>query len=155
MTINTKAVIEYFESFLKRVGERKGALLNIHSGEGESAVQFMEPTYDVQEFLSPPAKGESEGVWPFADRQFDLVLDLFGYKHQSSDQQKAVYRRELKRVLKDDGLYLLSFADDKDGKTETKEEVERDFFPSFVLVDYSEGPESGPSYIIRKNTEIL
>ena len=83
------------------------------------------------------------------------MIDIFGYKHQNAEEQKAAYRRELKRVMKDDGLYLLSFAADLDGKTPTREELEREFFPSFVLVDYSEGPESGPSYIIRKNTEIL
>lgn len=151
MTINTKAVVNYFENFLKKVGERKGTLLNIHSGEGESATLYTEPTYEVTQL---DASGADES-WPFADQQFDLVIDIFGYKHQNAEEQKAAYRRELKRVMKDDGLYLLSFAADLDGKTPTREELEREFFPSFVLVDYSEGPESGPSYIIRKNTEIL
>ena len=151
MTINTKAVVNYFEKFLKKVGERKGTLLNIHSGEGESATLYVEPTYEVTQL---DASGADES-WPFSDQQFDLVIDIFGYKHQNAEEQKAAYRRELKRVMKDDGLYLLSFAADLDGKTPTREELEREFFPSFVLVDYSEGPESGPSYIIRKNTEIL
>ncbi|MEK7665581.1 MAG: class I SAM-dependent methyltransferase [Patescibacteria group bacterium] len=150
MTMNTKAVIEYFESFLKRVGERKGALLNIHSGEGESAVMYMEPTYEVSEFDADTVHEK----WPYADKGFDLVLDIFCYEHQRTDEQKATYRRELKRVMKDDGLYLLSLANNE-WRLETKEEVERGFFPSFVLVDYTLDAENGPSYIFRKNASVL
>ena len=96
MTINTKAVVNYFENFLKKVGERKGTLLNIHSGEGESATLYTEPTYEVTQL---DASGADES-WPFADQQFDLVIDIFGYKHQNAEEQKAAYRRELKRVMK-------------------------------------------------------
>lgn len=52
---------------------------------------------------------------PFSNQSIDIVIDIFCYKHQVDAAQRKFYRKELYRLLKDDGYYLLSLADKKDG----------------------------------------
>lgn len=52
---------------------------------------------------------------PFDDREFDLATDIFVYFHQTDQVARDAYRREIRRVLKNDGLLLLSFAPADDG----------------------------------------
>lgn len=52
---------------------------------------------------------------PFPDASFDLVSDIFVYKHQTAAAARTAYRAELARVLRPDGVLLLSLADRDDG----------------------------------------
>lgn len=49
------------------------------------------------------------------DESTDLVSDIFVYKHQMSDEARTNYRREIARVLRPGGRWLISFADIADG----------------------------------------
>lgn len=92
---------------------------------------------------------------PFPDNYFDLIIDIFCYKHQVNDREK--YRREIWRVLKPAGFFVLSLAGKNDGfygpllKPDssiivdqvtkipsvifTKEEIEKEF-AGFNIVEY-------------------
>jgi SAM-dependent methyltransferase len=52
---------------------------------------------------------------PADDRAIDLVLDVFVYKHQTDPAARLAYRKELQRVLSDEGRVLLSVAEPEDG----------------------------------------
>jgi len=52
---------------------------------------------------------------PAGDREIDLVLDVFVYKHQTDPADRRKYREELQRVLSDEGRVLLSVAEPDDG----------------------------------------
>jgi hypothetical protein len=52
---------------------------------------------------------------PVGDGEVDLVLDVFVYKHQTAPETRARYRRELQRVLSDEGRVLISLAEPDDG----------------------------------------
>ena len=56
----------------------------------------------------------AEGV-PGNDNEFDFAIDVFVYKHQISASTRMNYRKELHRVLRKDGLLLVSLADKEDG----------------------------------------
>ena len=46
--------------------------------------------------------------WLFEDSFFDIAMDIFCYCYQTEAERKELYRSELRRVLKPDGIYLLS-----------------------------------------------
>ncbi len=73
----------------------------ILSVAGDLPVQFSE--HDLR-----------KGV-PAEDSSIDIILDVFVYFNQLSSADRAEYRRELKRVLRPNGLVLLSLATDEDG----------------------------------------
>jgi SAM-dependent methyltransferase len=52
---------------------------------------------------------------PVKDHDIDLVLDVFVYKHQTDPAARLRYRRELSRVLTDEGRVLISVAEPDDG----------------------------------------
>lgn len=52
---------------------------------------------------------------PGRDSAYDLVIDIFVYKHQMRRQDRNKYRRELIRVLEPRGVLLLSLAGSDDG----------------------------------------
>jgi SAM-dependent methyltransferase len=52
---------------------------------------------------------------PVGDGEIDLVLDVFVYKHQTDPETRSRYRRELQRVLAEDGRVLMSLAEPDDG----------------------------------------
>lgn len=52
---------------------------------------------------------------PVEDNSVDIVIDIFCYKHQTDETKRESYRKELYRILKDDGYYLLSLAGKDDG----------------------------------------
>jgi SAM-dependent methyltransferase len=47
--------------------------------------------------------------------EFDLVSDIFVYKHQMSPDVRRTYRSEVKRVLSSAGRFLVSLAERDDG----------------------------------------
>lgn len=64
--------------------------------------------------LSGAAHDISTG-FPFPDASFDCAIDIFCYKHQISLETRSLYKKELLRVLKPNGLFLLSLASIDDG----------------------------------------
>lgn len=52
---------------------------------------------------------------PGAAGQYSLLTDIFVYKHVVSDADRRRYREEMARVLRDDGIVLLSLAAVDDG----------------------------------------
>lgn len=52
---------------------------------------------------------------PMSDSSCDLVLDIFVYKHLVDPGERAEYRHDLRRVLRDGGRLLLSLAGKDDG----------------------------------------
>lgn len=52
---------------------------------------------------------------PANDREIDLVLDVFVYKHQTDPLVRLEYRKELQRVLSGQGRVLISVAEPSDG----------------------------------------
>lgn len=52
---------------------------------------------------------------PAEDNSVDIIIDIFCYKHQLNDNKREFYRKELCRILKDNGYYLLSLAGKDDG----------------------------------------
>lgn len=51
---------------------------------------------------------------PFIDDSFDLVVDSYYFCHLIDEGEKAEYRRELKRVLKPDGILFCTVLSNKD-----------------------------------------
>jgi SAM-dependent methyltransferase len=53
--------------------------------------------------------------WPIEDRSCDLAIDTFCFKHLIPEAERAIYMRELDRVLKPHAHYLLTLAGTDDG----------------------------------------
>ena len=60
-------------------------------------------------------QGDVTKPLPFADNAHDFVSDIFVYFHQLPDADRAKYRREIRRILKPNGLFLVSVATNNDG----------------------------------------
>lgn len=52
--------------------------------------------------------------FPFPDNYFDLIIDIFCYKHQVNGKDRKKYRKEVERVLKPTGFFVLSLAGKND-----------------------------------------
>jgi 2-polyprenyl-3-methyl-5-hydroxy-6-metoxy-1,4-benzoquinol methylase len=52
---------------------------------------------------------------PGNKNQFDLITDIFVYKHQINLDDRKRYRKDIKKVLKKTGILLISLADKEDG----------------------------------------
>lgn len=53
--------------------------------------------------------------WPLGAAAAGIAVDTFCYKHLMDAEDRAAYRRELARVVKQRGLYLLTLASIEDG----------------------------------------
>jgi SAM-dependent methyltransferase len=53
--------------------------------------------------------------WPLGDASAGVAVDTFCYKHIMDAKDRAAYRRELARVVKSGGLFLLTLASIEDG----------------------------------------
>jgi 2-polyprenyl-3-methyl-5-hydroxy-6-metoxy-1,4-benzoquinol methylase len=53
--------------------------------------------------------------WPVKSQAFDIVIDIFCYKHIVDKDKQTRYRQELRRTLKPEGFYFISLASDQDG----------------------------------------
>ncbi len=51
---------------------------------------------------------------PFPDHYFDLIIDIFCYKHQVDEKLRENYRKEILRVLRLSGFFVLSLASKND-----------------------------------------
>ncbi len=125
-----------FNKFLHHSGVCKGRLLDIGCGRGRNSIFFAEEGFvvDSVDFVPQiisdlemritalnlvdkvhPRCHDVTKPWPFPDASFDCAIDTFCYKHQIDEKDKALYRRELSRVLKPGGYYLLTLAGADDG----------------------------------------
>lgn len=55
------------------------------------------------------------GGIPYSNESFDLMVDIFVYKHQTDFNKRQTYRKEINRVLKRNGRLLLSLSELSDG----------------------------------------
>lgn len=53
--------------------------------------------------------------WPVDSHAFDVVIDVFCYKHILTKEKQAIYRQQLWRALKPQGIYFISLASENDG----------------------------------------
>jgi SAM-dependent methyltransferase len=172
------SVVEFYR-FLTEMNHR----LDLGCGTGRNSLFLAEQGFDVHSVDFVPDMieklryhSESQGLanrihgycqsvtdsWPFQPGTFDVAIDTFCYKHQIEKTGKETYRRELARVLKSGGFYLLTLAGIDDGyygpllKTSpnprervivdpangipsilySKEDIEREFADCFHLVHY-------------------
>jgi SAM-dependent methyltransferase len=82
---------------------------------GVSAVGLDYSTVALARARVPVVRGDLTEGLPFRGAQFDLVCDLFVYKHIIPVPARAAYRKEIARVLRPDGRLLLSLAHVDDG----------------------------------------
>lgn len=177
------SVVE-FARFLEEHGVRSGSAIDLGCGRGRNSVFLAERGFDVSSIDFVPdmieaLRQQSEALgltnrihaycqsvtepWPFPSQMFDVAIDAFCYKHQVVAAEKAVYRRELARVMKAGSFYLLTLAGVDDGYygpllesspapsermiidpaidipsiLYTKEDVVREFADAFDLVHYT------------------
>lgn len=105
-------------------GKGRNSLFLARQGVDVTAIDFVP---DAVAALEQSAK--SEGMsgrirpilydltesWPVANASMDLVVDAFCFKHITPYPAREHYKRELLRVLRSRGHYLISFASVGDG----------------------------------------
>lgn len=79
-----------------------------------SAVAIARAKQRIHPLLTVMEHDLAMGI-PAAGESCDIVIDIFVYKHQMADQTRADYRREVLRVLKPEGRWVVSLADVADG----------------------------------------
>ncbi len=119
--------------FAEKYKER-GNALDIGCGRGRNSIFLAQNGYRVHSVdfvesvlreLDEKAENEKLNIktfcqsvtepLPFADHSFDLVIDIFCYKHQIDAKLRASYRKEMLRVLRPSGFLVLSLAGKNDG----------------------------------------
>jgi len=151
-------------------GLRGGTAIDIGCGSGRNSLELARRGYEVYSIdivaaavnsLEDEANlgGLKERVhafcqnvtarWPAPKRACDLALDTFCFKHLISRDDQTSYVRELQRVLKPGGFYLLTLAGMDDGYYGPLLDDSPDPSRS-VIVD----PANGISSILYQRTDI-
>lgn len=114
------------------ITDGKGSALDLGCGTGRNAMALAEAGYSISgmDFSSaaldiarrrPGAdeitflEGDVTEPLPMADASCGIVTDIFVYFHQLGDEQRRRYRQEMRRVLRPEGVLLVSLATDEDG----------------------------------------
>lgn len=117
------------ESGAARQGRRA---LDVGCGTGRNALHLAENGFDVVAFDNSAvaieiARASSQAAavdlqqrdlregLPGAAEEYALITDVFVYKHVVADDDREQYRKEMARVLRHDGIVLLSLAAVDDG----------------------------------------
>ncbi len=138
----------FFLSFLKSRGIAGGRLIDLGCGAGRNAVFFANEGFEVHAVdrsddvlkdmdlhgVMPHCHSVTD-YWLFEDDFFDLALDIFCFSEQKERERKESYVRELMRVLKKGGYFLLSVP--RDGPLD---EI-RSLFGNFDIIESEEGED--------------
>ena len=132
----------FFLEFLKSKGIRTGKLVDLGCGNGRNAVLF-EKDFEVHaidkndSILAPLATRNIQTYCHdvtdfllFEDEFFDLAMDVNCYDEQNPERREN-YRKEIRRVLKPDGYFLVS-------AKLPKEQIEKEF-KDFEIVKSEDG----------------
>lgn len=133
-TTPSAAVTWFWEnlSFLSGQRETMKTAMEVGCGLGRNALFLAEQGLKVTAFDASSeaiAKAQERNTYnqltfqqhdlgqglPGDDGCMDILIDIFVYKHQTEQMARKAYRREISRVLGEDGLFLLSLADKEDG----------------------------------------
>lgn len=126
--------VKYFLAFLQAHNTVTGRLLDIGCGTARNSQYMADQGFHVTcvdyvkelieriklykttgENIIRPVLHDISTPWPFVSREFDVAIDTFCYKHQILLESKDTYKKELARVLKKNGYYLLTLAGTDDG----------------------------------------
>jgi SAM-dependent methyltransferase len=128
--------VQYLHDYLLKRKINEGNVVDLGCGKGRNTLFFANQGFIVYaiDYLKEVVeeiqrKSEEQGIeekvtafcrsvteeLPFENETIDIAFDTFCYKHQIFTEQKDIYRRELARVLKPKGIYLLTLASVDDG----------------------------------------
>ena len=133
--------VKWFMKFLKSKGITSGNVLDLGCGKGRNSLFFAKNGFSVSAIdfvpeivndLAGKTKGSNISCFcqsvaeklPFASDSFDVIIDVYCYRYLLSESKQENYRKELFRVLKKNGHYLLSLAN-----------IDDSFFGSLVVED--------------------
>jgi len=121
------ALVWTLENWKRLTGEdRPGAALDLGCGTGRntaflaaSGVVAVGVDYSDVALAKASARvavvlADLGAGFPLRGARFDLVSDLFAYKHMIDKAARSKYRGEVARVLRPDGRWLVSLADVRD-----------------------------------------
>ncbi len=128
--------ITLFTKFLNRVGETSGQLLYLSCGDEPAMKELAEKGYDVEAFCPTVTD-----AWPQKDDTYHLAVDTSFFKNLTDPEERAYWRRELTRVLREDSLALVVLGDMID-----LDDAEALLAPEFKVVNYD-----GPAFIFKKD----
>jgi SAM-dependent methyltransferase len=101
-------------------GTGRNAVALAEAGMTVSAMDFSTTALDVARRRQDGAgidfvHGDVTVRLPFGDGSLDFATDVFVYFHQLGDVERKNYRQEMHRILRSNGLLLVSLATNGDG----------------------------------------
>lgn len=123
--------MEFLYQFLKenKVDLKNKIFLDLGCGSGRNAYSLIKnnarKVYAIDFVPSLIEKIKSQKIvaicadltkpWPISSNSIDVAIDIFVFKHQTTLPKQQFYLSELKRILKTNGVLLISFAGINDG----------------------------------------